>query len=82
MSNISETNDRELKILLANIASLRKRHGLSKREMAKKLGISIYVLNKIESREFPKGLTVEILHNIYLNFGICPSKLFQNSVDE
>ena len=46
-------NNKEIEYFCHNIAFLRKSHGLSKKEMAKILGIGIWSLNKIERGELP-----------------------------
>ena len=63
------------KILLQNIAFLRKHYGLSKKEMAKKLEISVWMLNKIEKGELPPSLKIDVLFNIYKEFGIFMSEV-------
>lgn len=60
-----------------NIAYLRKKNGLSKKEMANVLNISVYVLNKIEKGELPKKLSVEIVFNLQKYFKISPEKQFK-----
>lgn len=57
-------------IFLHNVAWLRKYHGLTKKEMAKKLGISVWMLNKIERGELPSGLKIDVLYQIRKVFGI------------
>jgi len=60
-----------------NIAYLRKKSGLSKKEMATVLNISIYALNKIERGELPEKLSVEIVFNLQKHFKISPEKQFK-----
>ena len=60
-----------------NIAYLRKKNGLSKKEMANVLNISVYVLSKIEKGELPKKLSVEIVFNLQKHFKISPEKQFK-----
>ena len=57
-------------IFLHNVAWLRKHYGLSKKEMAQKLGIGVGSLNKIEEGELPTSLRIDVLFNIYKEFGI------------
>lgn len=59
-----------IEILLHNICWLRKRYGLSKREMAKRLGIGLWTLNKIEKGELPPRLHCDIIFAAHRNFGI------------
>ena len=62
-------------IFLQNIIWLRKHYGLSKKEMAKKLGIGIWTLNKIEKGELPPRLKIDVLFYIYKEFGISMSEM-------
>ena len=59
-----------INIFLYNIVWLRKHHGLSKKEMAKRLGIGLWSLNKIEKGELPPKLHCDIIFAVYQNFGI------------
>ena len=67
---------KESEILCSNICRLRKKYQLSKREMAKILGIGIYSLTKIESGVIPPKLGCEMLFRIYDNFEIKPRDIF------
>ena len=60
-----------------NIAYLRKKNGLSKKEMAKALNISIYALNKMERGDIPKRISVDIIFNLQKQFKISPEKQFK-----
>ena len=66
----------ESKNLLHNITWLRQHHRLSKKDMAKILGISVNTLNKIEKRELPAHLSVDILFRVHAAFGISPRDQF------
>lgn len=57
-------------IFLHNIVWLRKHHGLSKKEMANRLGIGLWSLNKIEKGELPPRLYCDVIFAVYRNFGI------------
>ena len=57
-------------IFLHNIVWLRKHYGLSKNEMAKRLGIGLWSLNKIEKGELPPRLHCDIIFTVYHVFGI------------
>ena len=72
MSNI----DKEIKIFCENLKYLRKEKGLSKKEMAKKLGIGVQSLSVLESGRLPPRLSLEPLFNIHKNFGISSSEIF------
>ena len=60
----------ELESWMANMIWLRKHHTLSKREMAKRLGISVKTWNKIEKGQFPPQLGVNVICNVRKSFGI------------
>lgn len=66
----------DAEIFMFNVKWLREKHGLSKKEMAKILGISVGTLNKIEKSELPPRLSVDIVFNIYQHFGIHPKNQF------
>ena len=59
-----------------NVKRLRKQSGLSKQEMSKILGIGINSLSMIERGVLPKRLSVDIMFEIYKNFGVNPKDLF------
>ncbi len=58
----------EINNFIKNVAYLRKKSGLSKKEMANVLNISIYTLNKIERGELPQKISVEIVFNLQKHF--------------
>jgi len=68
---------RDLIAFQNNIIRLRKSNHLSKCEMAKRLGISIYALNQLESGILPDTLRVDIVLQIHKNFGIRPRDQFR-----
>ncbi len=72
--------ERELQNLLHNIAWIRREKGLSKKKMAKILGIGIRTLNKIENGEVPNRLGANSIINIYRAFGIPPKALFEQRI--
>ena len=57
-----------------NVIWLRERHNLSKREMAKIMGIGVDMLNRIEGGELPRRLKASAVLNL--------SEYFQISTDE
>ena len=71
-----------IEIFLRLIVWLRKHYNLSKKEMAKKLGISIWMLNKIEKGELPVGLRIDILFCVYKEFGIFMSDMLSVQLDQ
>ncbi len=70
-------NRREVIIFLENIKRLREEKGYSKREMAKRLKIGLYSINKIESGELPPRLSIDVLDNIEKEFKIYPADMFK-----
>ena len=74
---IRKNINNEIKNFINNIAYLRKKNGLSKKEMATILNISIYALNKIERGELPPKLSIEIIFNLQKHFKILPEKQFE-----
>ena len=77
-----EINGNEIENLLNNIAWLRKRHGFSKKKMAKLLGIGVGTLNQIERTELPPRLGTEVLFRIQEHFGIHPKDLLAERTDK
>ena len=73
---VSMERDEDIQVFLRNITLLRKSRGLSKKEMAKKLRIGVWSLNKIERGELPPRLGADVFLAVYRNFGIYPSALF------
>ena len=68
--------ENEIFIFCENIKRLRLGHKLSKKEMAKKLGIDIESLTMIENGILPQELDCEVLFQIHRNFGVLPKHLF------
>ena len=60
-----------------HIKRIRKEAGLTQKEMAHRLGISIPTLSKIESGVLPPRLSCSILFRIHQQFGIHPKELFE-----
>ena len=72
-----EQVDTEIEQFLLNIVYLRKCHNLSKKAMARILGIGIGSYNKIEQGVLPKRLTTDAIFNITDYFKIPPACLFR-----
>lgn len=64
------TNDDVMEFLSHNVLYLRKTHNITKKEMAKILGVGIKTLSKIEQGLLPPRLSVEVLFRIRDYFGI------------
>ena len=67
---------REIHLFCANVKALRQREKLSKKEMAKRLGIGVGSLTKIESGTLPPRLTCNVLIKLHTCFGVSPEKMF------
>lgn len=68
------SHSNEIQIFLTNIKSLRINNNLTKTQMANKLKISVYKLNKIEKGLLPPSITIEIIFMIYNEFQIIKPK--------
>ena len=66
--------------LIHNIITLRKQYGLTKKAMAKLLGISLYSLNKLENGVIPPQLGVEIVFRMQACFDIPIRELFDKRI--
>ncbi len=75
-------SDEELKKFCHNIAWLRKYTGLSKKDMAKLLGIGVKSLTTIEAGQLPLWLGAGILFSVRKHFRIPPSMLFKVRLGE
>ena len=60
----------EQQVFCKNILLLRKKHRLSKKEMAQLLGIGISTLGKIEKGELPPRLSASIVFRVYEHFHV------------
>ena len=65
-----------------NIKQLRQSHNLSKKSMAKIMGIGIGSLNKLESGILTPRADVQCLLNLNKHFGISISELFVSHSEE
>lgn len=73
---MNEKMKREWENFVHNLKWLRTQHGLSKKEMAKRLNISVWMLNKIERGEQPPRLTIDIFFAVQDQFGLHPAEQF------
>ena len=67
-------NDAE--ILGKNLLSLRRKHRLTQKEMAKRLGVGIKSLRSLERGVIPERLACDLLFAVLFQFGVPPAKLF------
>ncbi len=75
--DISTKIKEEISIFCKNIKNLREKEKLSKKDMAKLLGISVHSLTMIENGTIPKRLSCRILIKIYDEFGILSKDIFK-----
>lgn len=66
----------------SNLIWLRKYHKLPKHKMAKMLNISIWTLRKLEHYILPSHLKIDILLDIYKQFGISPTTMLTHRLQE
>lgn len=69
--------DEYLLILCDNLRRLRRAHGLSKKEMAKILGIGVKSLSLLENNILPPRLGCEMLFRASQHFKIRACELFE-----
>ena len=72
---IAEANAKQLKNLMYNIVWLRRYHRISKKRMAKLLGIGVGSLNRLERGELPPRVPVDAVFNLHDQFGYPMGKL-------
>lgn len=75
------TTDREMEIFGKNIRALRKKKGLTQKEMAVIMGIGVKSLRTIEAGSFPKRFGINAVIRAAKAFHIMPSELFRASDD-
>jgi len=69
--------DEEILNFCRNVKILREDNNLSKKEMAKILGIGIGSLTKVEKGEIPKRMRANVIINIFNYFHVLPNNLFE-----
>ena len=69
----------KISVFCENLRRLRKEANLTKKEMARKLGISVYLLSQIEKGKVSNRITVNLILRVYSEFKILPSELFESS---
>ena len=76
--------DKEQEILnfCRKVTALRQAHGLSVREMAKRLGVSEKTIRSVESGFIPPRLSCSILFRIEREFGVPPKDMFSPFSDD
>lgn len=77
---IQEQSQQQLQQMMENITCLRKKHGLSKKQMAKILHIGVGTLNKIERGEIPPRITIDLFYCVHSYFHIDPRTLLSQGL--
>lgn len=72
--------NQEIDNFCKNVVTLRKRHSLSKKKMAKILGIGAESLNKLENGIVPKRMDCIVLIKLSAVFGISIDELLSDSL--
>lgn len=75
-------NTEEIAIFCENVRRLRTKHGLSKKEMARRLEIGVHSLSLLESGVLPKWLGCDIIYAIHDHFGITPNKMVTSLLEK
>ena len=82
MKNMTGESIKQLMMFCKNVRLLRKLVGCSQKEMAKRLGISVKSLSKIEKGQVPPRLSCLVLFIIQHEFGVEPTRLLKCSLCE
>ena len=75
-------NRKEYALLCQNICYLRKKHGLSRTAMARKLHITTKTLDLLESGIIPEYVYIDFLFHIQKDFGISPTQMLSCSLSD
>lgn len=68
--------NRKAESLALNLYLIRKKNGLTQKEMAKRIGIGINTLRQLEKGTIPSRVSVGLIFNISNEFNIEPYELF------
>ena len=74
--------DRDVQIFCENFRYLRRSRGLTQKQMAQRLQISVGYVRRIEKGEHPPRMTVEVIFQIFRVFGITPGRQFSEILSE
>lgn len=78
----TDRNAEQVENLCYNIAYLRRRHGLTKKEMALALGIGVRSLSMIEQGKLPRNLGVVQVFFVTQLFRVSMKSLLSSRLDE
>ena len=79
---MKKETDREWEIFVHNVKWLRKHYGLSRKQMAERLNISVWMLTKIERGQLPPSLIIDIFFVIQDQFGVHPAEQLTHRLGE
>ena len=71
-------NEKELMNFCENVKALREMYGLGEAEMAKRMGVSLQTLRRIEKKDFPQKLSGEVLVRLCREFRTSASALLSD----
>lgn len=66
----------EVLIFCENVKTLRTREGLSREQIAQRLGTDAKIIESIENKIIPEDLGCDIIFKINKEFGILPKDIF------
>ena len=72
----------EYQIVCHNIRVLRKRHGLSRTAMARRIHVSLKTLDSLEAGIFPKRIRIGFFFHVERAFGISPQKMLMERLQD
>lgn len=75
-------SDKDTEIFCRNVAWLRQTHGLSQKEMARRLHIGVGSLRQLEQGRLPPRMGALVFLHIHKAFGLPPAMLFQPQYPE
>ena len=73
--------ENEAKNLAYNVRWIREQNGLSKKEMARMLSISVESLRKIEAEQIPTRLVVHVPFRIATLFNVTTAELYSERLN-
>ena len=81
MRNFEKENQEQLLNFCDNVRLLRRRAGLTQKEMAKRLGVGAVSISMLEKGTVPKRLSCEVLFRLALEFGASPTDLLKKRLE-
>ena len=73
---MSKETSRNIEDFCRNIAYLRKKNGLTQKQMAKIMGTSVYSIRLLEHGVMPEQLPYTVLYPLHEYFGVSVDALF------